>query len=133
MALPAPLALIFDGYCGVCTRMVRWIRARDPAGRIDALPSQLPGVLERFGLTREQADREVWVFEADGTVTSGAEAIFRTLEVLGWTRLAALSRLAWARPLARWGYAWFARNRHLFARWGVAPECSDPDRGCLPA
>ncbi len=113
--------------------MVRWVRAQDRLGRITVVPSQLPGVVERYGLTREQADREVWAFDGDGNVWSGAEAIFRTLELLGWTRLAAFSRLKGVRPLARWGYVWFAQHRHWFARWGVTPECADPARGCLPA
>lgn len=124
--------LIFDGYCGVCTRMIHWIRAQDRHGRITAVPSQVPGVLERFGLTREAADREVWAFDGAGNVWSGAEAVFRTLEVLGWTRLAAWSRRSPVKQLAGPCYHWFARHRHWFARWGAPPECADPARGCLP-
>jgi predicted DCC family thiol-disulfide oxidoreductase YuxK len=124
--------LIFDGYCGVCTRLIRWVRAQDRHDRITAWPSQLPGVRERFGLSREQADREVWAFDGAGNVWSGAEAIFRTLEVLGWTTVAAWSRRPPFKQLAGPCYFWVARHRHWFARWGMPPECADPARGCLP-
>jgi len=114
--------------------MVRWVRSQDARGRIEVLPSQLPGVLERFGLTREQAAREVWAFDATGRVWSGADAIFLALELLGgpWKGVAAASRLPLIKPLAGPAYYWFARHRHFFARWGVSPECEDPARGCLP-
>ena len=114
--------------------MVRWVRSRDAQGRIKALPSQVPGVLERFGLTREQAAREVWAFDDAGNVWSGAEAIFLTLEVVGgpWKALAVASRLPPIQQLSGPAYHWFARHRHWFARWGVRPECEEPARGCLP-
>lgn len=114
--------------------MVRWVQARDRAGRVTAIPSQLPGMLERFGLTREQADREVWAFDDAGNAWSGAEAIFVVLGLLGgpWQAVAAAFRLPPIKPLAGWGYHWFAAHRHLFARWGMTPECDDPARGCLP-
>ena len=129
-----PVTLVFDGYCGVCTRLVRWIRVQDRGGRINALPSQLPGVLDRYGLTREQAAREVWAVDAAGKVWSGAEAIFVILDLLGppWSRLAAWSRLPPFRQLAGPSYHWFAAHRHWFGRWGATPECEDPGRGCLP-
>ena len=128
------VTLVFDGYCGVCTRMVRWVRAQDRAGRVTALPSQQPGLLERFGLTRAQADREVWAFDTAGNAWSGAEAIFVVLELLGgpWKAVAAGSRLPLIKPLAALGYHWFAAHRQFFARWGTTPECEDPARGCLP-
>ena len=128
------VALIFDGYCGVCTRLVRWVRAKDRAGRITALPSQVPGVLDRYGLTQSQAAREVWAFDASGHAWSGAEAIFVTLDLLGppWSGLASACRLPPFKQLSEPGYAWFARHRHFFGRWGVTPECEDPARGCLP-
>jgi predicted DCC family thiol-disulfide oxidoreductase YuxK len=132
--LDARLILIFDGYCGICTRMVLWVRAQDRQGRILALPSQLPDLLDRYGLTPEQVAKEVWAFDAAGNAWSGAEAIFRTLEEFGapWSGIAAWSRRPPFKQLAGPSYAWFARNRHLFARWGAPPECADPARGCLP-
>lgn len=128
------MILVFDGYCGVCTRMIRWVRQQDRQGRITALPSQLPGVLERYGLTREAADREVWAFDGAGASWAGAEAIFRILDALGFPHslLAAAGRFPPFKQLSGPAYRLFARYRHFFARWGVPPECADPARGCLP-
>ena len=37
--------------------MARWVRRRDRAGRVLAVANQTPGALERYGVTREEADR----------------------------------------------------------------------------
>jgi predicted DCC family thiol-disulfide oxidoreductase YuxK len=128
------LVLLFDGTCGICTRMVRWLRNADRAGHVEALPSQLPGLIERYGLTREAVDREVWAFDAAGNSWAGAAAIFRVLEALGgpWPMLAHWARRTPFKQLSAVCYRAFARHRRLFARWGVPPECADPARGCLP-
>lgn len=108
-----------------------WIRARDPAGRVLALPNQTPGLLARTGLTRAQVDASVWVIDRTGHRYAGAAAINRTLRELGaWRAVAALSAL----PPVRWSedrlYAWFARNRGRFARWGSTPACARPVYQC---
>ena len=111
---------------------MRWVRAHDAAGRVLALPNQTPGLLERYRITREDADREVWAVDITGRTFGGAAAINRVLvELAGpWARLGAAYRL----PPVRWaenlGYAWVARNRHRFTRWGVTPECQEPGVSC---
>ncbi|WP_240625248.1 thiol-disulfide oxidoreductase DCC family protein [Kocuria tytonicola] len=59
------LHVVFDGRCGFCTRSVGWVRALDRHGRIELHPWQGPGVLERFGLTPEQANTSVWAVPAE--------------------------------------------------------------------
>ena len=117
--------LIFDGTCGICERLVRWVQTRDKAGRIQALPNQTPGLIERYGLTRVQVDREVWVVDVEGRVLGGAAAVNRVFEALGglwwWLgRILRLPPLFWCEERA---YHWVAAHRHLFGRWGVAPVC----------
>ncbi len=131
----ARLLVVFDGWCGVCTRAVEWVRARDPSGRVLALPSQTPGLKERLGLSREEAARTVWVFTRDGRRYAGAAAVAAVLRELGgaWRGIAALYAvlpLAW---LSERAYAWFARHRGRFARWGVRPACARPGARCEPS
>jgi predicted DCC family thiol-disulfide oxidoreductase YuxK len=111
---------------------VDWVRARDPAGRVLALPNQTPGLAQRLGLSRAQVARELWAFARDGRASTGAAGINAVLRELGgpWAGLAAagtLPGLAWCEERA---YRWFARHRSRFARWGVTPECDRPGVPC---
>ena len=127
----AEILLIFDGWCGVCTRCAEWVQRHDGTGRVLTLPSQTPGLLEETGLSRADVDREAWVITRDGRRYAGAAAINRTLAELGAWRFLAF---AYAAPGLRWCedriYAWFARNRGRFARWGVIPACARPGVSC---
>ncbi|SRR6266581_1489414 len=112
--------------------MARWVRRRDRAGRVLAIPNQKPGVLERYGLTRQEVDRAAWTFDAQGRRLEAAAAINRVLRELGWgwRVFAAAYR---PRPIAAVEeavYRWFARNRSRFHRFGVTPECDEPSAGC---
>jgi predicted DCC family thiol-disulfide oxidoreductase YuxK len=129
----ARLLVIFDGWCGVCTRCVDWVQARDTSGRLLVLPNQTPGLLERTGLTRADVDRAVWVITRTGRRYEGAAAINRALRELGgWRHVAGLYRV----PGVRWCedrlYAWFAPNRGHFSRWGATPACERPGVLCEP-
>ena len=75
-APPKPL-LIFDGDCHFCRRWIeRWRELT--AGAVEYAPSQ--EVAGRFPeIPPEAFDRSVQFVETDGTVYSGAEAVFRSL------------------------------------------------------
>ena len=109
------------------------MRARDHAGRVLALPSQAPGVLERYGLTRAEADREAWAITPGGERFAGVAAVRRVFATLGgpWATLAAVlgvAPVAWA---ADRGYRWVAANRRTLSRfWGTVPECARPGVRC---
>lgn len=112
---------------------MRWIQARDAAGRVLALPNQKPGLLERYGLAQAEADREAWTIDLAGEKLAGAAAINRCLQELPqpWPWVAGWYRL----PLLRWvedrGYRWVAEHRHWLARWySTVPECDRPDSEC---
>jgi predicted DCC family thiol-disulfide oxidoreductase YuxK len=112
--------------------VARWVRRRDSAGRVLAIASQRSGALERYGITREQADRAAWTIDARGRRLEGAAALNRVLEELGggWKLMARAYRL---RPIAAAEeaiYRWFAPRRSRFHRLGVTPECDDPAAGC---
>ena len=113
--------------------MARWVRRRDRAGRVLAIASQKFGALERYGITREQADRAAWTIDRDGRRAAGAAAINRVLQELGggWSWLAGPYLIRPLASLEEAFYRWFARNRSKFHRFGVTPECDEPDAGCL--
>jgi predicted DCC family thiol-disulfide oxidoreductase YuxK len=113
--------------------MARWVRRRDRAGRVLAIPNQQRGALARYGISREDADRSAWTIEADGTRSQGAAAMNRVLREMGggWSVLARAYR---RRPVAaaeESAYRWFATNRSRFNRFGVSPECDQPDSQCV--
>jgi predicted DCC family thiol-disulfide oxidoreductase YuxK len=127
------LLVIYDGWCGVCTRTARWIRRHDPDRRILLLPNQTLGLRQQIGLSKQQVDRAVWAIDASGRRYEGAAAINRILKELGrWRHLAMLYRLPLTRQAEDRCYRWFAANRGRFARWGITPACERPGVGCLP-
>ncbi len=113
---------------------MEWIRARDPAGRVLALPSQTPGVRERFGLSKAQLDRELYAIARDRRVYHGADAVARVFRELGrpWPGLGRAMALPGVRTLMQWGYRWVAAHRARFARLGSTPACARPGTPCLP-
>jgi len=130
------LLLLYDGYCGFCTRVVRALLARDPQGRILALPSQTPGLRERHGLTRAQTDAAIWVVDAaTGQALAEADAAANLLLAqLGapWRWAPFLRRVPGVAALQRSVYFWVARNRGRLGRWyGVQPPCEQPGWRCV--
>lgn len=111
--------------------MARWVRRRDRAGRVLAVPSQQPGALERYGVSRDEAQRSAWTVEPDGRRLYGAAAMNRVLHEIGgpWRTAAALYRVRPVAALEEAFYRWFAARRSRFERLGVTPECEDPGAG----
>jgi len=97
-----------------------------------ALPSQLPGTPQRFGISRQDLDRAAWTVDRRGRKLAGAAAITRTLEALGgaWRPLAALLRLPGVAGLTEQAYAWVAARRGQFRWLAVTPECDRPGVNC---
>jgi predicted DCC family thiol-disulfide oxidoreductase YuxK len=113
--------------------MARWVRRRARAGRVLAIASQQRGALERYGVTRMEADRAAWTVDPEGRRLEGAAAINRVLEELGdgWRQVARLYRVQTIAAAEETLYRWFARRRSSFHRFGVVPECDDPAAECV--
>jgi predicted DCC family thiol-disulfide oxidoreductase YuxK len=111
--------------------MARWVRRRDRAGRVLAIANQKRGVLARYGITREEADRTAWAIDGEGRLV-GAAAVNRVWRELGggWTALARVYQLRPVAIVEEGVYRWFARNRSAFHRFGVRPECDEPGSDC---
>jgi predicted DCC family thiol-disulfide oxidoreductase YuxK len=87
---------------------------------VSALPSQEPGLLERYGLTRQDADRWVWAILPAGQRRHGSRAVALVLREMGgrWRLLGLAARL----PGAGVVYALLARSRgRLGSVWGDPP------------
>ena len=111
--------------------MARWVRRRDRAGRVLAVANQQRGMLARYGVTREEADRAAWTIDTEGRL-EGAAAVNRVWRELGggWAALAGAYRLRPVAAVEEATYRWFVRNRSSFNRFGVSPECDDPGSDC---
>jgi predicted DCC family thiol-disulfide oxidoreductase YuxK len=122
--------VIYDGTCGVCARTVRVLENWDRNHVLAIIPSQAPGVRDRFPWipASAYADSIQVIRSGDGRTWQGAAALEELLKVLprggviSW-----LFNIPFARPLGDRFYAWFARNRY---RMSCREHCAvrPPDR-----
>jgi predicted DCC family thiol-disulfide oxidoreductase YuxK len=108
------LTVIYDGHCGVCTRLAKRVAKLDTHGILEIVPSQEPGVRERFPWIPANAyDESLQVIRtSDGSTWQGAagvEEIIGTLRA-GWM-VSWLFLLPFARRIAERAYRWFADHR----------------------
>ena len=76
------------------------------------VPNQAPGALERYGVTRAEADRSAWVITVDGRRYEGAAALNRVLaEVPRWRGAAWLYGISPIAAVEEAFYRWFAAHR----------------------
>lgn len=109
-----PWVVIYDGNCRVCGRIVKRLQAWDRHGVLEIVPSQRPGVRERFPwLTPGHFAESVQLVGAGEQTWQGAAAVELILDLLpkGWL-LTWLFSIPFVRPLAERFYRWFARNRY---------------------
>jgi len=133
VAVPPPKPLmIFDGDCNFCTLWIRrWQQMTGDA--VDYLPSQGPQIVTQFPeIPRERFETAVQLIEPDGTVFSGAEAVFRVLAKNPKWRWS-LRVYEYAPVIARiteFAYGFVAGHRTSFSRltrwsWGKHVELPD--------
>lgn len=130
-----PVAVIFDGYCKVCTLAVGLLQRGDRQKLLTPLANQQPEVLSRYGLTQDEVHRAVWAIDADGTRYEAAAAVNKILATMGgiWAVFALLYRIPPVRWLEDVGYRWFSNNRHHFGwMWRTTEFCERPGANCLP-
>jgi len=116
--------VIYDGDCKVCGRMVKWLTKWDRNHELEIIPSQKPGVRERFPWIPERSYVEsVQVVRTrDGKTWQAAAALEELTNVLPKGRLISwLFKIPLVRPLVDGFYRWFARNRY---RFGCGEHCA---------
>lgn len=123
-------AVVYDGHCTVCNRLVASLNRWDRREKLEILPSQTPGLGVRFPWIPERAfaDSMQVVRMSDGRTWAGAAAVEQLLEVLPRGRwLAWMFHVPFVRVLADRLYRWFARNR---SQLGCGEHCrTHPRRG----
>ena len=116
--------LVYDGQCRVCSRFVAALQVWDRDHRIDAVPSQTPGIRARFPHIAPHAfDAAVQLIATDGATWAGAAALEQLLTILPKGRwIAWIFSIPFARVVTARSYRWFARNRY---RLGCTDHCKD--------
>jgi len=130
-ALPDPTRivpiLIYDGDCGICTRLARFTtgRLRRRESDFTVAAWQLLD-LDDYGLTWQECDAAAQWVAGDGSIHSGENAIARTLLAcrLPLRPLGALMLVPGVNALAAFVYRWVSANRHRLP--GGNPACSLP-------
>jgi predicted DCC family thiol-disulfide oxidoreductase YuxK len=114
--------MVYDGDCNFCTIWIR--RWQQMTGQsVDFLPAQDPGIPAQFPeIPREQFDTAVQLVESDGTVYSGAEAVFRTLAHSSHRQwpLRLYQDSPFLANITEWAYRQVATHRAFFSlltRW----------------
>lgn len=125
--------LIFDGNCGMCTRVRNGLLRINRTGQLRTEPMQGSGVPQRVGVDSERLTESVWWLDSSGDVFAGAKAMNAGVSTaLGTTMPLMLYRLPGIGPLQEAVYRWVAAHRYRFR--GVTPLCeSDPQQCATPA
>ena len=116
--------VVYDGHCKVCGRMVKVLAKWDRDHRLEIIPSQQPGVRERFPWIPSRSYEESMqvVRTSDGKTWQAAAALEELLKALPKGRMVSwLFKIPLVRPLVDVLYRSFARNRY---RFGCGEHCS---------
>ena len=112
--------VVYDGACGVCSRLARRFRRMLERRGFALVPLQAPWMSSRlrfsYGIPLEKLLDEMRVLTADGRALGGADAVLFLARRVWWTwPLAALGALPPVRALLHRAYRWFAARRHRFS------------------
>ena len=126
---PSPVRpiLIYDGDCGICTRLARLTTDRLRRRESDFTVAAWQNLdLDDYGLTWEQCDAAAQWVAADGRVFAGENAVAKALLAcrLPLRPLGALILVPGINALAGVVYRWVSNNRHRLP--GGTPACSLP-------
>ena len=123
--------LVYDGDCGICTRLAAFTRRRvRPQVAIRAWQDL---DLEHYGLTAEQCDEALRLVDTQGRVHTAQDAVAGVLRLGAppWRPLGAVLSSPGVNALAGVVYRWVARNRYRLP--GGTPACALPGHDCPAA
>lgn len=125
-AVPEAVTVVFDGFCGMCTRSARLLTRLDRSGGVEIAAAQASGTRTRFGLSSEETDAAAWAVTSDGVRVGGARAIGLALAVARGSRWPIVP---WRVPGVPWLldriYQFVADHRSWFP--GETPWCEAHD------
>ena len=119
--------LIYDGDCGICTRLAGFARRR-LRPRADVRASQELD-LAAYGVTAAQCAEALQLVTAEGRVYSAQDAVARLLLISRpvWRPAGLVLLLPGVNALAGVAYRWVARNRYRLP--GASDACAVPPAG----
>lgn len=108
---------VYDGECALCSRFVRFLVARDPAGRFALMTAQSEAGRAMYAAQGLDPDAmETALLRIDGRVYRNLDVFTETLAVLGWPWKIAVILRVLPRPVSDWLYRRVANNRKLVQR-----------------
>jgi predicted DCC family thiol-disulfide oxidoreductase YuxK len=125
LARPAPPVLVYDGDCGICTKLSRFAR-RFVMPRHGTVIASFDLDLADYGLTAEQCLEALQFVDARGRTHAAQDAVARLLLAAApwWKPFGALLLLPGVHALAGAAYRWVARNRYRLP--GATDACALP-------
>ncbi len=130
---PANPVLLYDGVCGLCNRLVRFVVRHDRRARFRFASLQSTyahRILKLHGLDPQDLNT-LYVVEAERLTTRADAVIFILQDLGGLWRVAAAALRIFPKPLRDWGYSVVARHRYrIFRRYETCllPEKKYQDR-----
>ena len=118
--------VLYDGVCGLCNRLVRFVLKYDRRAhfRFASLQSAYAArILQRFNLDPDDLDTVYVVQESTEELSSRSGAVIFLLRELGgfWPSVALVLRL-FPKSLRNWGYGVVARGRYrVFGKYDSCP------------
>ena len=122
---PAPPVLVYDGDCGICTKLSRVAR-RFVMPRRGTVAASYDLDLAFYGLTEADCVEALQFVDARGRVHAAQDAVARLLLAGApwWKPFGAVLLLPGVNALAGVGYRWVARNRYRLP--GSTAACAMP-------
>jgi predicted DCC family thiol-disulfide oxidoreductase YuxK len=122
------LLVLFDGQCGMCNGLVRWLLRRDRSARLVFAARESEAGVEWLRHVGMQDDTMAVIADRGGPKEQAlirSDAILAVVAQLPapWPALARVARLV-PRPLRDLAYRWVAQQR--FRIWGQLPQCPLP-------
>jgi predicted DCC family thiol-disulfide oxidoreductase YuxK len=109
---PQPPVVVFDGDCGVCRAVVKWLSKR--LGEGTACVSYQQGDLASYGISLAEAKAQLWYVDVNGRCFGGSDGFAAWLKTgpagaraAGW-----LLAAPGVRTVSHIAYRVFARHRH---------------------
>ncbi len=105
--------LIYDDNCHICNLGVEKVKKLDKARLIRLVQLSNPQVPPNIKLpSKEEMQKQMYLFSPDGEVFKGAEAIARMMTIFPDSKIAGkIASFPLFRPIARLIYAVVAKNR----------------------
>jgi predicted DCC family thiol-disulfide oxidoreductase YuxK len=126
MADPANPVLLYDGVCGLCNRLVRFVLKHDDQAhfRFASLQSDYATrILQRHSLDSQGLDTVYLVQESGERPAARSDAVMSVLRELGgfWAAVSVALRL-FPKTLRDWGYSVVAHYRYnVFGKYESCP------------